>query len=108
MFLEIAKDIITHLADQCSPVKVTCPPVEYIVNRAGDDLIVTLVNNEATDWNGTITTEKLYEPSRWSMAEWWEDVAVSSRVEGDSLEIDVCVPPWSFKVIGVCREYQDA
>ncbi|MCK4590698.1 MAG: hypothetical protein KAT86_03015, partial [Candidatus Latescibacteria bacterium] len=108
IFLEIAKDLITHQVEPFSPVKVTGPPVEYIVNRAGEELIVTLVNNEATEWNGAITTWKLDEPSRWSVAEWWEDVVVPSRVKNATLEVDVCVPPWSFKVIAICRERQDS
>jgi len=105
-FLEIAKDLIGHWVDRFSPVKVEGPPVEYIVNRAEDDIIVVLVNNEATEWKGRIATGKLEEPSRWTVMEWWEDVPVPSRVEGDGLQVDVDMPPWGFKVIAICRDRQ--
>jgi len=108
VFLEIAKDLITHWVDAFSPVKVEGPPVEYIVNRPGEDIIVTLINNEVTEWSGTITTEELDEPSQWSVSDWWEDVVVPSRVKDARLQVDVRVPPWSFKVIAICREDLDA
>ena len=33
VFLEIAKDLITHRVDEFSPIKVQGPPVEYIITR---------------------------------------------------------------------------
>ena len=108
VFLEIAKDLITHQVDKFSPVRVEGPSVEYIINRVGEDIIVTLVNNEAAEWNGTITTGKLEAPSQWSVSEWWEDVAVPLKVKAEKLQVDVRIPPWSFKIIAISQEYQDA
>jgi hypothetical protein len=104
VFLEIAKDMITHLTDRFSPVKVEGAPVEYIVNSAGEDIVVTLINNEVTEWQGSVTTGKLDEPSEWNVRDWWEDKPVPSEVKNSVLNAAVCIPPWSFKVMAICRK----
>ncbi|MFH1006687.1 MAG: hypothetical protein V1800_04180 [Candidatus Latescibacterota bacterium] len=99
VLLEIAKDVISHRMEACSPVKVDGPPVEYLINKAGEDLIVTLVNNEVREWKGKITTGKLDDLSGWRVWEYWEDEEVPARAQDGGLRVDVCIPPWGFKVM---------
>ena len=98
IMLEIAKDLITHTVDEVMPVKVSGPPVEYLVNRTHEGLIVTLVNNEPVEWRGRVVASGHDGCLKGAVTELWEDVEIPSSLQEGNVVADIAIPPWGFKV----------
>jgi hypothetical protein len=67
------------------PAFVTGSPIEYIVNRRGEDVIVTLVNNYATTWTGIATAPGMAARSE----------LISDTPAGSTLTVE----PYDLKII---------
>jgi hypothetical protein len=67
------------------PAFVTGSPIEYIVNRRGEDVIVTLVNNYATTWTGIVTAPGMAARSE----------LISDTPTGSTLTVE----PYDLKII---------
>ena len=52
--LAICTQLLDSLMARYSPAQITGPPVEYIVNQAPDKVLVTVLNNSGSEWNGNI------------------------------------------------------
>ena len=99
VMLEIAKDLIAHCVGEFMPVRVSGPPLEYLVNRTREGIIVTLVNNEPAEWHGQLSVDAPETASGGTVTELWEDERIPAEVRGNKLEVQVAVPAWGFKVV---------
>jgi hypothetical protein len=55
--LEVGTQLLDLLINKYSVAHIVGPPVEYIVNQAPGKLIVTVINNSGSDWNGSIVAD---------------------------------------------------
>ncbi len=99
-FLAIAKDTISHFMDRVSILKVNRAPIEYLVNTTQEGIIVVLVNNEGSPWDGQVSIE-LPAGQVPIVEEWWEGEAVDCAVKDDVLALRPRVPEFDFRIYSI-------
>ena len=98
--LAVGRHTITHLMDELSIVKIRGDSIESIVNTAEDGIIIVLVNNEETPWEGECVLDA---PNRkgYTIEEWWEEQDVDHSIEHGKLTLRAQVPAFGFRIYGV-------
>jgi hypothetical protein len=74
------------------------PQLEYLVNKDGNSIIVTLINTDLSGavWNGTLSFPK--PSSSYSVSEWTGDSQVPSSVQNGQVVINATVPAYDVTV----------
>lgn len=94
--LSIAEKLLGQEVTRYAPARVEGSPVEYIINSGTNKVVVTVVNNSSTPWNGTIVIPR---PSgSYQTQEWIADVNVPSSESGGTVRITGSVPAYDIKV----------
>ena len=101
--LEVGLHLVTHLTERFALAEVAGPPIEYIVNRTDQGILVVLVNHDGAPWRGTITAHGLGAEDV-HVAEWWEDRAVRHRVEAGDATFEASVPGYGLRVYAVATD----
>ena len=99
-FSEIGKDRITHVMDRFALARIEGAPIEYIVNRTEEGIIVTLVNNGECLWEGELRVDKPDGESI-EVSEWWNDEECEFDLEGEKVIIRAQVPEFEFRIYGI-------
>lgn len=94
--LNVGVKLFDALDGRYATAKVTGAPVEYIVNRGIGKTIVTVVNNSAGEWNGTIEMSK--PAGAYNTREWRSDQAVASQESGGKVTLSAAVPAYEIKI----------
>ena len=94
--LNVGVKLFDTLETRYAIAKVIGAPVEYIVNRGIDKTIVTVVNNSATEWKGTIEMNK--PPSAYNTREWRSDQAVANRESSGKVTLSATVPAYEVRI----------
>ena len=84
--LNVGVKLFDTLDARYAVVKVIGDPVEYIVNRGNGKTIVSVVNNSATEWRGTIEMNK--PAGAYKTREWRSDQAVANQESGGKVTIN--------------------
>ena len=95
--LQIGRDLYNHIIEPLLPVRIEGKPIQYMINETGDGLLVTLINNDAGEWKGTVVFDgKSYEPC----GELWEDkpLSASALKESGQSGISLQLAPFEFAV----------
>jgi hypothetical protein len=79
-------------------VRISGPPVEFIVNQGTGKTLVTIINNSLSGavWNGTIEFNK--PSTSFYTREWRSDATVSNMVSGNKVSILGSVPAFDLKI----------
>jgi hypothetical protein len=56
--LQVGAQLLDGLFLRFSPARVVGPEIEYVISEGPGKLVVTLVNNSATDWSGQVTLRR--------------------------------------------------
>jgi hypothetical protein len=76
--------------------QVSGAPIEYVVGRSPDAMLVTLVNNSGTTWNGTVSFAS--PPPRFALKEYVSDADVPNAGPDGKAAIAASVAPYDLKV----------
>jgi hypothetical protein len=87
------------LFDRGNPVKVSGPPVSYIVNTTANKTIISLFNNSASEWTGQINLATSSTPAQ--VMEYVSDRSVPFTYLSSIVTIPTKVPAFDLKVIAV-------
>ena len=95
-------DLLDGLIRAQMPVDVQGEtPIEFLVNRRDDGVIVTLVNNAATTWNGRVV-RLAPDLAGAKVRELWRDRELPAT-DGNERELVVTVAPFDFKILEIKR-----
>ena len=98
--LKIGEKLIDTLSNRYAPARISGPfPVEYIVNKGTDQVVVTVVNNSGTPWRGDVLVNKLR--SSYTASEWLSDTAVRAGGSDGRVHIGAEVPPYDLRIYAV-------
>lgn len=97
--LDAGVRLFDWLAAQHSAVALSGPPVEYIVNQDDTRVIVTVVNNAATPWSGSITVQARREVA--AVREYISGQESPWMPSRNRVHVLVQVPPYDVKVLAV-------
>jgi hypothetical protein len=94
--LNVGQKLIDTLVNDNAIVRISEPKVEWLVNTSADKIIVTVVNNSGSDWNGSIFFK---EPEgAYTISEWMGDTQVSSARANGRLIISDTIPAYDLKI----------
>ncbi|MBI4244291.1 MAG: hypothetical protein HY606_09405 [Planctomycetes bacterium] len=99
MLLEIGKDIYHHIIEDVSIIKIDGMPIQYLINRTTDGLIVTLINNRETKWAGYIVLNK--KDFKCGL-ELWKGKKIGLFRENGNLKFTLAIEPFGFRI---CKLY---
>jgi hypothetical protein len=96
--LRVGRRLIDTVQRTLAVVRVSGPPIEYLVNTDGGRTIVTLVNTnrQGATWTGTLSFP--IPSGAYSASEWTRDVPVGTSASGDRVVIDASVPRYGVRV----------
>jgi hypothetical protein len=96
--LNVGQTLLASLQSQFAAVAVSGPQLEYLVNKDGNSIIVTLINTDLSGavWNGTLSFPK--PSSSYSVSEWTGDSQVPSSVQNGQVVINAMVPAYDVTV----------
>ena len=97
--LDVGVRLFDWLAAQHSAVTLSGPPVEYIVNQDDARVLVTVVNNAATAWSGSITVQARREVA--AVREYIADEDAPWTPARNRVQVLAQVPPYEVKVFAV-------
>ena len=97
--MEICKHIIDHIMERISMVEIEGRPIEYIVNKTKEGMIVSVINNRADVWKGRIIVEKSkIKADKIGVLELWEGKEAEYRKRKGRIEIVSKLNSFDFKV----------
>jgi hypothetical protein len=99
--LNIGIRLIDWLQSSQSRVGINGAPIEYIVNQGAGKTLVTLVNNGASQWSGSIAVSLPEVPVIQGVKEYVTDAVPGSTSNNGVVSISVSVPPFDLRVIAV-------
>jgi hypothetical protein len=96
--LNVGQKLLASLQSQFAVVAVSGPQLEYLVNKDGNSIIVTLINTDLNGavWNGTLSFRQ--PTSSYSVSEWIGDSQVPSSVQNGQVVINATVPAYDVRV----------
>jgi hypothetical protein len=98
--LAVGARLFDWLEARFAVVRVTGPPVEYIVNQTADSVIVTLLNHSGSAWNGSVSTDTARTVS--AVREYTADQGVSAvTVSGATISVAAQVPPYDLRIYAI-------
>jgi len=98
--LKMGEKLIDTLSNRYAPARISGPfPVEYIVNKGTDQVVVTVVNNSGEPWRGDVLVNQLR--SSYTVSEWLSDTAVGAGESNGRVRISAEVPPYDLRIYAV-------
>jgi len=96
--LAIGTRLFDSLQRRHALVQIAGPPVEYIINRAPDRVMVTVVNNGGTAWTGTIELTLRNSSGVTAVREYIGDTSAAFSTAGGTVVVPAEVPPYDIRV----------
>src|SRR5439155_5274927 len=97
--LKAGQRLIDTMQQNFAVARLVGPPCEFLVNVSGAKTLVTVVNNNATQWDGQV----IFESTGGAVREFISDTAVTSSVIDGKVQAAVSVPAWDVRVFVVDR-----
>ena len=99
--LQIGRDIYSHIIKPLLPIQIEGAPIQYLVNKIEDGFIVTLVNNDAYQWEGEIVFDgKSFN----SCGELWEGRNLPVSKNDGQGKVSLHIAPFEFAVCRLSRK----
>ena len=97
--LKAGQRLIDDLQQGFAIARLVGPECEFLVNVSGSKVLVTLVNNNATPWDGQL----IFESAVGQVREYTHDTAVASSVIDGKVAASISVPAWDVRVFVLDR-----
>lgn len=91
--------LLDSLMARFAIASVTGSPVEYIVNQLPGKIVVALINNSGSAWNGSVAVP-VTNQSQWTVQEYVNDQSVPFESTTGGVTISAQVPPYGVRVFG--------
>ena len=91
--------LIDDLQQKFAVANLVGPPCEYLVNVTGSKTLVTLVNNNSTQWDGRV----IFGSADGQVREYTHDSPVPSSVIDGKVNASISVPAWDVMVFVLDR-----
>jgi hypothetical protein len=97
--LTIGTRLLDSLHSSYLPARVSGPPIEYIVNQAPGKVIVMLVNNTGTTWNGSVVATAQGPVT--AVREYLSDTNATYSTSGSAVTVSAQVAPYDVRAYAV-------
>lgn len=96
--LNSGQRLLDELHAAVATVTVDGPPLQYLVNKVGSSIVVTLINTDVggSTWRGRLRFRT--DAGSASVQEWTSDTPVESSVAAGEVVVDATVPPFGVHV----------
>jgi hypothetical protein len=98
-FLTIGSRLLDSLHNSYMPARVSGPPIQYIVNQAPGKVIVMLVNNSGTTWNGSVVATPQGPVT--AVREYLTDSTATFTSSGSAVTVTAQVAPYDIRTYAV-------
>lgn len=97
--LRVGSQLLDTLSNRLMPARISGPPIEYIVGEASGKIIVTLINNTASEWAGETVIRRPAGLS--AVAEYLSGETIGFRSTRREVTVPVRVPRFDVRVIAL-------
>ncbi|MHB9070973.1 MAG: hypothetical protein ACYC54_11480 [Sedimentisphaerales bacterium] len=96
--LQISGYIYDQAISNTLPYSIEGGPIQYMFNKVGDDIIVSLFNNGSKSWKGCIVSESKPKDTKF---EYIKNVSAKWFKENARWKLNVTVPKFNFKIVTI-------
>ena len=97
--LTIGRRLVDSLHSSYLPARVSGPPIKYIVNQAPGKVIVMLVNNSGTTWNGSVVATAQGPVT--AVREYLADTNATFTTSGSAVTVSAQVAPYDIRAYAI-------
>jgi hypothetical protein len=97
--LAIGTRLVDSLHSSYLPARVSGPPIKYIVNQAPGKVIVMLVNNSGTTWNGSVVATA--KGAVTAVREYLADTNATFTTSGSAVTVSAQVAPYDIRAYAI-------